>query len=92
MEPYTDHSVALERHEQQIKTLFRRQEELDRLTQSVNDLALSVRGMVEKLANMEARVSTIEDEHRSRARTIWACVATGIIGAAVAWLMAGILK
>lgn len=91
-EKIAEHGVAIERHEQQIKTLFARQEELDRLTQSVNDLALSVRGMVERMTSMERRVNIIEDEARSRVRTIWACVATGIIGAAIAFLMSSILK
>lgn len=91
-EQYTEHSVAIERHEQQIKTLFRRQDELDRLTQSVNELALSVRGMVERLTTVETRVRSIEDDSKHRARTIWACLVTGVLGAAVSWIMATILK
>ena len=90
-EKIEQHSVAIERHEQQIKTLFSRQEELNRLTKSVNDLALSGRGMVERMSGLEEKVRVMEDEGRSRMRTVWACVTTGIIGAVIAWVMASIL-
>jgi len=83
--------VAIERHEQQIKSLFRKQEELTQLTRSVNELALSVRGLVENMSSMDGRLKQIEEEKRSRAHTVWACLVTGALGALLSYLAAALL-
>ena len=69
-----EHGQAIAAHEQQIKTLFTQQGEIKELTQSTQSLALSVRELATKVANIDTRLQCIEDDDKHKRRTIWASV------------------
>ena len=85
-----NHDMVI-RHETQIKELYKRQNELLTLTKSVNELALSVKALVTKTEDVEKRMDVMEEEKRGRTNTVWACVVTGLISAAISYLVSGIL-
>lgn len=78
----------LTQHDEQIKTLFERQKDLHALTESVNKIALSVERLTVKMSGHDERLANIENDTRYKARTVWSCVVSGFLGAAVAALAA----
>ena len=84
-------SEELAEHRQQIKTLFESQKEIKELTESTYKLATSVEKLAMRADDTDKRLSVIENTARNRVNIIWACVATGIIGATVTYIMAAIL-
>lgn len=82
----------LARHDEQIKTLFGQQKEIKALAESTNKLALSVEKLTTQMMSHEERLGEIEEGSRYKGRTIWACVVTGILGAAIAYVMTALLS
>ena len=87
---HENHDMLL-RHEERIKTLFARQDELFKLTESVNSLALSVQALVTKTGDIEERMKIVEEGKRNKANTVWACVVTSVISALVSFVISQIL-
>ena len=85
------HSTEIAKQEQQIKTLFEQQKEIRELAKSTNNLALAVEKLAEQFKNVDGRIGAIENDKRYHANIIWACVATGVIGAAITFLMTSLL-
>ncbi|MEZ4358136.1 MAG: hypothetical protein R2876_05870 [Eubacteriales bacterium] len=85
------HTTEIAEHGQQIKTLFEQQKEIRELAKSTNNLALSVEKLAEQFKNIDGRLGAIENDKRYKINMIWASLATGVIGAVVAFLMATLL-
>lgn len=86
--------AAIARMEEQIKGLARRMDNLERLTESVNTLALSVQSLATKQEATEAQVSTLTgdvNELKERPAKHWeaviAAVISAIVGAGIALLI-----
>lgn len=79
-------------HTEEIKTLFQQQKQITSLAESTNRLALSVEKLAGQMEGHEERLSEIEEGSRYKGRTIWACVATGILSAAIAYVMTALLS
>lgn len=86
--------AAIARMEEQIKGLARRMDNLERLTESVNTLALSVQSLATQQAATENQVTTLTDdvnELKSKPGKNWetavAAVISALIGAGIAFLI-----
>ena len=85
---------ALARQEEQIKGLARRMDNLEKLTESVNSLALSVERLTNQQATTETRISTLttdvdglKEKPAKRWETVVAAIISALIGAGIALLI-----
>ena len=86
--------AAIARMEEQIKGLARRMDNLEKLTESVNTLALSVQSLATKQEATEAQVSTLtgdvnelKEKPVKHWETVIAAVISAIVGAGIALLI-----
>lgn len=84
----------LTRHTEQIKTLFERLGNLEKLTESVNKMAISLERVTNKLTATEERVNHIADdvdEIKDKPGKRWDLIVTtvisGLVGAGIALLI-----
>lgn len=84
----------LARHTEQIKTLFERLGNLEKLTESVNKMAISLERVTGKLTATEERVNHIADdvdEIKGKPGKRWdlviAALISGLVGAGIAVLV-----
>ena len=85
---------AIVRHSEQIKVLIGRMDNLEKLTESVNALALSLERLTAKQSATEAQVKVlaedvddIKDKPVKRWETVVAAVISAIVGAGIALLI-----
>ena len=85
---------AIARQEEQIKGLARRMDNLEKLTESVNKLAISVERLTSqqqttetRVESLTAEVSEIRDKPGKRWDTAVAAVISALIGAGIALLI-----
>jgi len=95
MEP-NEIGAALARQEEQIKGLARRMDNLEKLTESVNKLAISVERLTAQQAAAETQideltddVSELKDKPVKRWETVVAAVISALVGAGIALLIKG---
>ena len=88
--------AALARQEEQIKGLARRMDNLEKLTESVNKLAISVERLTAQQATTDTQIETLTgdvNELKEKPGKRWDLVVTGvitaIIGAAITLLIKG---
>lgn len=74
--------------EEQIRTLFQKQNEIHDLTESTHKLAVSVERLTTKMDSHERRIGNLESDKQYKMRTIWASIVGGVLGAGVAALCA----
>ena len=86
--------AAIARMEEQIKGLARRMDNLEKLTESVNSLALSVQSLTTQQATTAGQVTTLtEDVNELKERpskrwdTVVAAVISALVGAGIALLI-----
>lgn len=84
--------IKITQHDEQIKTLFKNQEDLRKLTETVQDLGKSTMVLAESVKTLRSDVDEIKDANKFKARQIWTTVATGAISALVGYIMAMILR
>lgn len=85
-------AVKLAQHSEQIKTLFKQQEDLKRLTESVSDLGKSTIMLAESVKKLRSDVDEMKETQKYKSRQIWTTVATGVVSALVGYIMALILR
>lgn len=90
----TELGTALARQEEQIKGLARRMDNLEKLTESVNALALSVERLTNQQQTTEtqvegltAEVTEIRDKPAKRWDTLITAVISALVGAGIAFLI-----
>ena len=88
--------AALARQEEQIKGLARRMDNLEKLTESVNKLAISVERLTAKQATNDTEIETLtgkvnelEAKPAKRWDTVIAAVISALVGAGIALLIKG---
>lgn len=84
--------LKLVQHDEQIKTLFKNQEDIRKLTETVQDLGKSTMVLAESVKTLRGDVDEIKDANKFKARQIWTTVATGVLSALVGYIMAMILR
>ena len=84
--------------ETEVKDMNRRLESLEKLTQSVHDVATSVQLLAQRQSAMEGQVSTIaedvgelKDKPAKRWESVVACVISGLGGAFITYLVSKII-
>ena len=92
LESETEIHVHLTQHDEQIKTLFNRQEKLETLTESVNNLALSVKELTHDLKDTQKIVAEIQENNKYKSKTIWTTIVTGVISAVIGYVMGILLR
>ena len=85
--------------ETEVKEMNRRLESLEKLTQSVHDVATSVQLLAQRQSTMEGQVSSIaedvgelKDKPAKRWDSVVACVISGLGGAFITYLLSHIVK
>ena len=88
--------AALARQEEQIKGLARRMDNLEKLTESVNKLAISVERLTAQQASTDTEIETLtgkvnelEAKPAKRWDTVIAAVISALIGAGITLLIKG---
>lgn len=81
------HEAKLAAHDEELKTLFRRQDELQTLAKSTQDLAISVRELAGKLKDVDGRLETIEEDKKKKGFAIWQIAVSAILGGALTYLV-----
>ena len=88
--------AALARQEEQIKGLARRMDNLEKLTESVNKLAISVERLTAQQAATDTQIETLTgDVNEIKAKpakrwdTVIAAIISALIGAGITLLMKG---
>ena len=81
------HEAKLAAHDEELKTLFQRQGELQTLAKSTQDLAISVRDLAGKLNDVDERLETIEDDKKKKGFAIWQIAVSAILGGALTYLV-----
>lgn len=88
--------AALARQEEQIKGLARRMDNLEKLTESVNKLAISVERLTAQQASTDTEIETLtgkvndlEAKPAKRWETVVASVISALVGAGIAILIKG---
>ena len=89
-----DIGAAMARQEEQIKGLARRMDNLEKLTESVNKLAISVERLTAQQAttetqveNLTTEVNEIRDKPAKRWDTVIAAIISALVGAGIALLI-----
>ena len=84
--------------ETEVREMNRRLESLEKLTQSVHDVATSVQLLAQRQSAMEGQVSTIaedvgelKDKPAKRWEAVVACVISGLGGAFITYLVSKII-
>ena len=86
---------SLTRQTEQIKTLFSRMDNLEKLTDSVNKLAISLERLTARQSATEEHITTLTtdvDELRQKPAKRWETVVTGVISALVGAGIALLIK
>lgn len=90
----TDISELIVRQSEQIKTLFNRMDNLEKLTDSVNKLAISLEKLTTKEAATEKRVEDLADDVKDikekpakRWELVVGAVISALVGAGIALLI-----
>lgn len=90
----TDIQEAVVRHQEQIKTLFERMGNLEKLTDSVHNLAISLERLTaqqsateSQVANLAADVDEIKGKPAKRWDMVVAAVISALVGAGIAFLV-----
>ena len=90
-----DIGMAIARQEEQIRGLAQRMDNLEKLTESVNKLAISVERLTQQQATTETQVETLSDEMseiRDKPAKRWDTLVTAIISALVGAGIALLIK
>ena len=90
-----DIGAALARQEEQIKGLARRMDNLEKLTESVNSLALSVQRLTQQQQTTDGELTSLTNEVneiKEKPAKHWDAVVTAIISALVGAGIAMIIK
>ena len=82
-----EHGEMLSAHEQEIKTLFKQQKNIEALTESTQNLAISVKEIAIQQKDISDRVADIESEKRQKGFAIWQIVVSAVVGGAVTYLV-----
>lgn len=82
----------LARHDEQIKSLFKQQEDIKKLVESTHTLALSVEKLTTRIGNIEDDIQVLTTEKRQKSYAIWQIIMSAVIGGAATFLVTQILR
>lgn len=80
------HGEKIAAHDEEIKTLFNQQKNIEKLAQTTQELALSVKNLTAHMCGVEDRLEIIESEKRQKGFAVWQIVLSAIVGGVVTYL------
>lgn len=84
------HGEKIVAHDEEIKTLFNQQKNIEKLAQTTQELALSVKELTAHMCGVEDRLEIIEGEKRQKGFAIWQIVVSAVVGGVVTYLVASL--
>ena len=79
-------------HDQEIKTLFNQQKNIEKLAESTHELAQSVKELTVRINTVDDRLELIENEKKQKNFAIWQIVMSAVIGGVATYIISNILK
>ena len=86
-----EHGEKISAHDEEIKTLFNQQKNIEKLATTTQELALSMKELTAHMCGVEDRLEIIEGEKRQKGFAIWQIVVSAIVGGAVTYLATSLL-
>lgn len=86
-----EHEARLAAHEEELKTLFNQQKNIEKLADSTHELAKSVERLTENVNDVDQRLDTIESTTRKRGAVIWQAVVSAIVGGGITYIVTQLL-
>ena len=80
------------RQNKRIEIIEAKQAQISELVASVQVLAVNVENIAKEISKQSQRLDEIEGIPKKRWETIVACIITGLLGAAISAVIAGIIK
>ena len=82
---------TLAEHQEKIHTLFNQQKNIEKLANSTQELALSVKELAGRVNDVDDRLELIESEKRQKGYALWQIVMSAFIGGVVTYIVTAIL-
>lgn len=85
------HGEKIVAHDEEIKTLFNQQKNIERLANTTQELALSVKDLTAHMCGVEDRLETIENEKKQKSLAMWQAVVSAVIGGVITFIITSLL-
>ena len=85
------HGEKIVAHEEEIKTLFNQQKNIEKLAQTTQELALSVKDLTAHMCGVEDRLEIIESEKKQKSLAVWQAVVSAIVGGVITFVITNLL-
>lgn len=79
-------------HEEEIKTLFNQQKNIEQLADSTYELAMSVKELNYKVSNVDDRVAEMENEKRQKHFALWQIIMSALLGGMITYCVTLLLR
>ena len=86
-----EHGQTLAAHEEELKTLFNRQRDIEKLANTTQELALSMKELTAHMCGVEDRLEIIEGEKRKKGFAVWQAVVSAFIGGVITFIITSLL-
>lgn len=85
------HGEKISAHDEEIKTLFNQQKNIERLANTTQELALSVKDLTAHMCGVEDRLETIESEKQQKGFAVWQAVISALVGGGITYIITSLL-
>lgn len=86
-----EHGEKISAHEEEIKTLFNQQKNIERLANTTQELALSVKDLTAHMCGVEDRLEIIESEKKQKSLAVWQAAVSAVVGGVAMYLVTSLL-
>lgn len=86
-----EHGEKISAHDEEIKTLFNQQKNIERLANTTQELALSVKDLTAHMCGVEDRLETIESEKQQKGFAVWQAVISALVGGGITYIITSLL-
>ena len=81
----------LARHDEQIKTLFAQQEQIEKLAESTHALAISVEKLTTRVCSIEDDINILDQEKRQKNFAVWQIIMSAVLGGVATYILTRVL-
>ena len=81
------HEARLAAHDEELRTLFNQQKNIEKLEDSTRDLEQSVKELTVRVNDVDDRLDTIEGEERKKRFAVWQIIVSALFGGALTYLV-----
>lgn len=90
-EKTVEHEARLAAHDEELKTLFNQQRNIEKLADSTRELAQSVKELAVRVDGVDERLEVIEQDKRHKGNVVWQIIVSALLGGALTYLVTQIL-